>query len=76
MDTHEAGKILRASVADLPEPLKSAVGFTLAIFYQPSAATLAKKFLASVPYEVFMAKDLRENNPELKLKSTWRISQS
>lgn len=49
MNTHEARKILRANVQNLPEPLKSAVEFTLATFYAPSAADEAKKFLASLP---------------------------
>ena len=66
MNHNEAGEILRASVAGLTEPLKSAIEFTLTNFYQPSAADVAKKFLSSVPYEVFMARDLREKNPELK----------
>ena len=66
MNHNEAGEILRASVAGLAEPLKSAIEFTLTNFYQPSAAVEAKNFLSSVPYEVFMARDLREKNPELK----------
>ncbi|MBQ3727123.1 MAG: NUMOD4 motif-containing HNH endonuclease [Selenomonadaceae bacterium] len=68
MNHNEAGEILRASVAGLAEPLKSAIEFTLTNFYQPSAAVEAKNFLSSVPYEVFMARDLRETNPELKAK--------
>ena len=68
MNHNEAGEILRASVAGLAEPLKSAIEFTLTNFYQPSAAVEAKNFLSSVPYEVFMARDLREKNPELKAK--------
>ena len=66
MNQHEAGEILRANVKYLSEPLKSAVEFTLANFYQPNASDIAKKFLASVPYEIFMARDLRETNPALK----------
>ena len=68
MNHEQAAKILRASVKDLSEPLKSAVEFTLATFYLPSTAELAKNFLASVPYEVFMARDLRDTNPTLKAK--------
>lgn len=68
MNHNEAEKFLRANVKDLPEPLKSAVEFTLATFYQSSKSELAKKFLAIVPYEVFMARNLRETNPELKAK--------
>ncbi|MBR3497563.1 MAG: hypothetical protein IKO05_01050 [Selenomonadaceae bacterium] len=68
MNHNEAGEILRASVAGLAEPLKSAIEFTLTNFYQPSAAVEAKNFLSSVPYEVFMARDLREKNPELKAR--------
>ena len=49
MNTYEAEKILRTNVKDLSEPLKSAVEFTLATFFAPSAADTAKKFLASVP---------------------------
>ena len=47
MNQEQAGKILRANVKSLPEPLKSAVEFTLATFYALSAADTAKKFLAS-----------------------------
>ena len=68
MNHNEAGEILRASVAGLAEPLKSAIEFTLTNFYQPSAADEAKNFLSSVSYEVFMARDLHEKNPELKAK--------
>lgn len=68
MNHEQAAKILRASVKDLSEPLKSAVEFTLANFYLPSAAKLAKNFLAGLPYEVFMARDLRDTNPTLKAK--------
>lgn len=68
MDTQKAGEILRASVADLPEPLKSAVEFTLANFYSSHEAELAKKFLESIPYEVFMSLNLRKTNLELKSK--------
>ena len=68
MNHNEAGEILRASIAGLAEPLKSAIEFTLTNFYQPSAAVEAKNFLSSVPYEVFMARDLREKNPELKAR--------
>lgn len=68
MNHEQAAKILRASVKDLSEPLKSAVEFTLATFYLPSSAELAKNFLAGLPYEVFMARDLRDTNPELKAK--------
>lgn len=49
MNQEQAGKILRANVKSLPEPLKSAVEFTLTTFYAPSAADEAKKFLASLP---------------------------
>ncbi len=68
MNQEQAGEILRANVKNLSEPLKSAVEFTLANFFTPSAVDLAKKFLSSVPYEVFMARDLRETNLELKSK--------
>lgn len=47
MNQEQAGKILRANVKSLPEPLKSAVEFTLATFYAPSAATEAIKFLVT-----------------------------
>ena len=68
MNQEQAGEILRANVKNLSEPLKSAVEFALTNFFTPSAADLAKKFLSSVPYEVFMARDLRETNLELKSK--------
>lgn len=68
MNQNDAAKILRTSVKDLSEPLKSAVEFTLATFYQPSASQLAKNFLAGLPYEVFMARDLHDTNPTLKAK--------
>ena len=67
MNQQQAGEILWANVAYLQEPLKSAVEFTLEKFYPPpSAAELAKNFLASLPLEIFMANDLHEVNPELK----------
>lgn len=47
MNTHEAEKILRKNVKVLPEPLKSAVEFTLTNFYTPSVATEATKFLVA-----------------------------
>ena len=68
MNHNEAGEILRASVAGLAEPLKSAIEFTLTNFYPSSATVEAKNFLSSVPYEVFMARDLHDTNPELKAK--------
>ena len=68
MNQQQAGEILRENVNELQEPLKSAVEFTLATFYQPSAAELAKNFLASLPLEIFMANNLHEVNPELKAK--------
>ena len=68
MNQEQAGEILRANVKNLSEPLKSAVEFTLANFYSSREAELAKKFLSSIPYEVFMARDLRETNPKLKSK--------
>ena len=69
MNQQQAGEILRANVTHLQEPLKSAVEFTLETFYQPpSASELAKNLLASVPFEVFMANNLNEVNPELKSK--------
>ena len=68
MNQEEAGEILRANVENLSEPLKSAVEFALTNFFMPSAADLAKKFLASIPFEVFMSRDLRETNPKLKNK--------
>lgn len=49
MNQEEAGEILRANVKNLSEPLKSAVEFALTNFFAPSAADLAKKFLASLP---------------------------
>ena len=49
MNQEEAGEILRANVKNLSEPLKSAVEFALTNFFMPSAADLAKKFLASLP---------------------------
>ena len=49
MNHNEAEKILRTSVENLSEPLKSAVEFTLKNFFTPSATELAKKFLASLP---------------------------
>ena len=49
MNQEEAGEILRANVKNLSEPLKSAVEFALTNFFTPSAADLAKKFLASLP---------------------------
>lgn len=68
MNHNEAGEILRASVAGLAEPLKSAIEFTLTNFYPSSATVEAKNFLSSVPYEVFMARDLHDTNPELKAR--------
>ena len=49
MNQEQAGEILRANVKNLSEPLKSAVEFALMNFFTPSAADLAKKFLASLP---------------------------
>ena len=49
MNQEQAGEILRANVKNLSEPLKSAVEFALTKFFAPSAADLAKKFLASLP---------------------------
>lgn len=49
MNQEQVGEILRANVKNLSEPLKSAVEFTLTNFFAPSAADLAKKFLASLP---------------------------
>ena len=68
MNREQAGEILRANVENLSEPLKSAVEFALTNFFMPSAADLAKKFLANIPFEVFMSRDLRETNPKLKSK--------
>ena len=47
MNTQEAEKILRENVKDLPEPLKSAVEFTLTNFYSPNETTEATKFLVA-----------------------------
>lgn len=47
MNHNEAEKILRANVKDLPEPLKSAVEFTLKTFFTPTATTEAIKFLVT-----------------------------
>ena len=49
LNTHEAEKILRENVKVLPEPLKSAVEFTLTNFYASNATDEAKKFLAGLP---------------------------
>ena len=49
MNQEQVGEILRANVKNLSEPLKSAVEFTLTNFFAPSAADLAKNFLASLP---------------------------
>lgn len=68
MNQEQAGEILRANVENLAEPLKSAVRFTLETFYQPSATELAKKFFVGLSFEVFMARDLQDTNPELKDK--------
>lgn len=64
MNQEQAGEILRANVENLSEPLKSAVEFTLETFYQPSAAELAKKFLASLP-------SMTTEDAELKAKIDW-----
>ena len=48
MNQEQAGEILRANVKTLSESLKSAVEFALTNFFTPSAAELAKKFLASL----------------------------
>ena len=61
MNQQQAGEILRANVAHLQEPLKSAVEFTLTNFYQPSELELAKNFLASLP-------SMTTDDAELKAK--------